>query len=29
MLLNAPEYGYTVSIQPLSYFGRIVAIRRI
>ncbi|WP_370078823.1 NlpC/P60 family protein [Streptacidiphilus sp. MAP12-16] len=28
MLLNAPQYGYTVSIQPLSYFGSIVAIRR-
>jgi hypothetical protein len=28
MLLNAPEYGYNVSIQPMSYFGSIVAIRR-
>jgi hypothetical protein len=28
MLLNAPEYGYTVSIQPMSYFGGVVAIRR-
>jgi cell wall-associated NlpC family hydrolase len=29
MLLNAPEYGYDVSVQPMSYFGGIVAIRRI
>lgn len=29
MLLNAPENGYMVSIQPMSYFGSIVAIRRI
>ncbi|MBF9071056.1 C40 family peptidase [Streptacidiphilus fuscans] len=29
MLLNAPEYGYDVSVQPMSYFGGIVAIRRM
>jgi cell wall-associated NlpC family hydrolase len=29
MLLNAPEYGYDVSVQPMSYFGGVVAIRRI
>ena len=29
MLLNAPEYGYDVSIQPISWFGQLVAIRRI
>ena len=28
MLLNAPEYGYDVSVQPISWFGQIVAIRR-
>jgi cell wall-associated NlpC family hydrolase len=29
MLLNAPEYGYDVSVQPMSYFHGITAIRRI
>jgi cell wall-associated NlpC family hydrolase len=29
MLLNAPEYGYDVSVQPMSYFGGVVAIRRM
>ncbi|QMU75869.1 hypothetical protein GXW83_09065 [Streptacidiphilus sp. PB12-B1b] len=29
MLLNAPEYGYTVSIMPISDFGGVVAVRRI
>ncbi|MEZ0066628.1 cell wall-associated NlpC family hydrolase [Streptacidiphilus sp. MAP12-20] len=29
MLLNAPQYGYDVTVQPMSYFGGIVAIRRI
>ncbi len=29
MLLNAPEYGYDVSVQPISWFHGIVAIRRM
>jgi cell wall-associated NlpC family hydrolase len=29
MLLNAPEYGYDVSVQPIKWFGGIVAIRRM
>jgi cell wall-associated NlpC family hydrolase len=29
MLLNAPEYGYTVSIMPISDFGGVVAVRRV
>jgi cell wall-associated NlpC family hydrolase len=29
MLLNAPEYGYDVSVQPIRWFGSIVAIRRM
>ena len=29
MLLNAPEYGYDVSVQPMSYFHGVVAIRRM
>jgi cell wall-associated NlpC family hydrolase len=29
MLLNAPEYGFDVSVQPMSYFGGVVAIRRM
>ncbi|MBC3840647.1 hypothetical protein GXW82_11395 [Streptacidiphilus sp. 4-A2] len=29
MLLSAPEYGVPVDVQPLSYFGELVAIRRI
>ena len=29
MLLNAPEYGYTVSIMPIKDFGGIVAVRRV
>ena len=29
MVVNAPEYGYTVSIMPISDFGGIVAIRRV
>jgi cell wall-associated NlpC family hydrolase len=29
MVVNAPEYGYTVSIMPISDFGGIVAVRRV
>ncbi|MBC3842021.1 C40 family peptidase [Streptacidiphilus sp. 4-A2] len=29
MLLNAPEYGYTVSIMPITDFGGVVAVRRV
>ena len=29
MVVNAPEYGYTVSIMPMSDFGGVVAVRRV
>jgi cell wall-associated NlpC family hydrolase len=29
MILNAPEYGHPVQIDPISWFGSIVAIRRV
>ena len=29
MVVNAPEYGYTVSIMPMSDFGAVVAVRRV
>jgi peptidoglycan DL-endopeptidase CwlO len=29
MVVNAPEYGYTVSIMPVVDFGGIVAVRRV